>query len=99
MGYTTVAEQPAGQYKLDIYLPELHIAVEYDGPSHWSRRDAARDKYIWETYQLPVWRVSAADLAAAELRAELDRFMDVVWEQLESPLVRKGTARLAGWNG
>ncbi len=53
-------------YTVDIYVPELHVAIEYDGPKHDQRaqklRDQKRDRELWETYALPVLRINHAEM-------------------------------------
>lgn len=46
-------------YQLDIYLPEWHACVEIDGPAHFSKRDAERDKALMEQYSLMTLRIDA----------------------------------------
>jgi very-short-patch-repair endonuclease len=42
-------EYATGPYRLDFYLPEVKLAVEVDGGSHWgglaAQRDAVRDQW------------------------------------------------------
>ena len=43
-------QHPAGQFVLDFYCPELHLAIELDGGQHGSRdgkqQDARRDEWL-----------------------------------------------------
>lgn len=47
LGILYAEEYPIGPYSLDIYLPELTLAIEVDGPSHAlsSKKDRIRDEY------------------------------------------------------
>jgi len=96
MGYVTVAEHPAGVYRLDVYLPELHAAVEYDGPGHGWKRDAVRDQWLWQTFYLPVLRIRTTD--EETLKGELTSFFRYL-EQLGETRVRRQCARENGWHG
>ena len=49
-------------YTVDIYIPELHIAFEADGPQHNVKRDIKRDLYLMGTYALPVLRITEHEL-------------------------------------
>lgn len=44
-------------YRVDIYLPDFHAAVEVDGPQHAEKRDARRDNLLGRQYQLVVFHI------------------------------------------
>lgn len=44
-------------YRVDIYLPDWHAAIEIDGPSHSPNKDAVRDKWLLERYYLPTLHI------------------------------------------
>ncbi len=46
LGLVYVEEYPLGPYSLDIYLSELNLDVELDGPWHSPKKDAVRDEYV-----------------------------------------------------
>ena len=50
LGLLYVEEYMVGPYSADIYLPELFLVVEIDGPYHAlsKRRDTERDAYLAE---------------------------------------------------
>lgn len=53
-----------GKYQVDVYVPELHVAFEADG-EHWhedKERDARRDAYLLEEFDLPVIRLTGKEL-------------------------------------
>ena len=57
LGITYVWESRFGRYWVDFYIPEKHLAIECDEPYwHTPERDAARDQYLNEKYNLPVVR-------------------------------------------
>ena len=68
-GITWTEEYPCGPYRLDLYLPELRLAVEVDGKFfHGSRKDFERDANIlnWfgiKTVRIPVGTRKAITLA------------------------------------
>ena len=51
-GYRFLRQHPIGQYIVDFYCPELHLAVEVDGiheePDQWTR-DAQREAALSES--------------------------------------------------
>lgn len=52
-----------GRYEVDAYLPfPYHLAFEADGPWHDKDRDATRDIYLLEKFQLPVIRLTGKEL-------------------------------------
>ena len=57
-----VVEGEFPPYSVDCYLPDYHIAVEADGPSHSPIKDADRDARLMVEYALPVFRISSEDL-------------------------------------
>lgn len=65
------SERSFPPYRVDIYLPEWHIAVEIDGPWHSRSSDAKRDAYLLETYGLPILRYGYKDMY-------VNRFTDAV---------------------
>lgn len=56
VGFVTQLEEPFGPYAVDIYVPELHMAFEADGPSHSKRKDRIRDLVLLDTFGLHVAR-------------------------------------------
>ncbi len=52
IGFQTELEYVVGKYCLDIYIPEINIGIEIDGPSHYSKKDAKRDDWIKENYKI-----------------------------------------------
>lgn len=60
-----LAEVPTGQYRLDYFCPELRLAVEVDGASHWGERarryDEKRDQWHLQ-HGIRTVRVSAREV-------------------------------------
>lgn len=46
LGLQYVEEYPLGPYSLDIYIAEMQLDVELDGPFHSPRKDVIRDEYV-----------------------------------------------------
>lgn len=61
-GFDVLEEEPMGKYRLDIYVPELHMAFEADGPYHSEKHDTERDATLAEEYGLVTLRYSQATL-------------------------------------
>lgn len=45
LGVQYVEEYPLGPYSLDIFIADMQLDVELDGPWHSPRKDAVRDEY------------------------------------------------------
>ena len=61
-GYKVDVEVEFQPWRVDCYLPELHMVVEADGPHHSKTRDATRDADLLERYGLFVIRVPESEL-------------------------------------
>ena len=53
-------------YRVDIFVPEVHVAVEVDGPHHSKKANEKRDKKLLEDYLLPTFRIDASDVRTSE---------------------------------
>lgn len=56
-GVLYMEEYPVGRRHLDIYLSEMNLAVEVDGPQHNRVKDEARDAEILEDWGIPTIRI------------------------------------------
>ena len=56
MGLRCLLEELVGGYSLDIYLPELRLGIELDGPHHSRKRDGKRDAFLERRHDIDVWR-------------------------------------------
>ena len=59
-------------YRVDVYLPKYHAAVEVDGPMHSERADRRRDRELYAAYSLHVFHVDATDARSPK------RWMDIL---------------------
>ena len=48
-------------YRVDLYLPRYHAAIEVDGPHHVKEKDDERDGELLEYYRLPVYHIPSRD--------------------------------------
>lgn len=60
--YTVLSEVDFGPYKVDIYLPEHHLAIEVDGPHHGVKREERRDSFLRSEFFLPILRIRTDDV-------------------------------------
>lgn len=54
-------------YQLDLYLPEWHLCVEVDGPTHgrYSAKDRERDDVLKERYGIITLRIPTDSVTGA----------------------------------
>ena len=64
IGFEVLAEYAVGPYMLDCWLPEFWAGIEVDGPGHFKKRDATRDKNLMDRYCIPILRVTDVDVAS-----------------------------------
>lgn len=66
-------------FRVDLYLPEWHFAIEVDGPQHSRKKDEVRDNTLLIAYRLPTVHINTGTkkqdvkdtiVAAAERYAE-----------------------------
>lgn len=56
LGLSHSFEAEFDSYWVDVYVPELNLAIELDGPYHFSSSDARRDEILGGKFGLEVWR-------------------------------------------
>ena len=66
-GIQLMEEVPFPPYQVDIYIPDVHVAIEVDGPHHSKKANEKRDKKLLEEYLLPTFRIKANDVRATGL--------------------------------
>jgi very-short-patch-repair endonuclease len=52
------SEHRFGKYVVDIYLPEWHIGIELDGPTHSPAKDILRNEELEGRYGLALWHIN-----------------------------------------
>ena len=80
LGLSVTIEMSFPPYHVDCYLPDYHVAVEADGPSHSRRKDETRDDQLMVAYALPVYRVDSGILG---------RGSEAVWRALALEILGK----------
>ena len=56
-------EEDFPPYRVDIYVPGYHVAIEIDGAQHSAKADIERDEELNTKYYLPVFHIAAEDAA------------------------------------
>ena len=72
LGLLYVEEFPVGKWTLDIYLSEMNLGVEVDGPQHNRKKDEIRDDKIWFEFGIHIVRIKVGTRKADALEAILD---------------------------
>ena len=83
LGIGTVLEQPFGGYLVDIFIPDLNLGIEVDGPYHHKKRDLKRDEYLKQTHDVDIWRIPIKQMGAGYKDKLISRIMLRV-EELDS---------------
>lgn len=94
LGFAVVEEREFPPYRVDLYVPELHVAFEADGPLHWRKRDQQRDHELGEQYGLVVHRIKQVGLLHHERIAQSrDEILTNVHRWAETASERKAMGR------
>lgn len=91
MGVNYISEKGWQPYRVDIYIPEWHLAIEADGPMHNKWKDQKRDNFLLETYGVPVMRVSQNNYHKEACKKYILEFIE---DFANSVATRKERARL-----
>ena len=80
LGFQTVLELEVGDYRIDVFVPELNCAFEYDGEGyHMKRRDQVRDAEINKISGLNIIRVTGKNLNPEYVKQQITEKFDN-WE-------------------
>lgn len=77
IGFTTEEEFPP--YVADIYVRDLNLIIELDGPHHRKKKDEIRDAFLKDEHSIDVWRFKN-DLITKDFESE---FTDMIIERAE----------------
>jgi very-short-patch-repair endonuclease len=80
LGIGTQVEYEVGKYFIDIYVPDLVLGLEIDGPWHLRKRDKKRDEYILEVHGIEIWRIPIKDINMSYKQELVDRIFHRVRE-------------------
>jgi len=83
-GFGSILEQDFEPYVVDIYIPDLLLALEIDGPYHMTRRDKYRDIYIRTTYNIEIWRYPLKIIKSSFKIGFIDNLLQYAQEQVDA---------------
>ena len=83
-GFGSILEQDFEPYVVDIYIPDLLLALEIDGPYHMTRRDKYRDTYIQTTYNIEIWRYPLKIIKSSFKTGFIDNLLQYAQEQVDA---------------
>ena len=72
LGIGYMEEYPVGQYSLDIYISDMKLGVEIDGPQHNRRKDVVRDAAIERAIGIRIIRIKVGTRKQKALAAILE---------------------------
>ena len=70
-------------YVVDVYIPDMRLAIEIDGPLHFSKRDKKRDQVLMDEHGVDVWRLPLKILKASYKEEFISMLMEKVEEQTD----------------
>ena len=80
LGFQTVLEYEVGNYSIDIYIPELNLAVEVDGFGHYKKRDVKRDAKVLEISGMKTLRIKPKDLKKEIINQKISEMFNIAPE-------------------
>ena len=83
-GFGSILEYDFEPYVVDIYIPDLLLALEIDGPYHMVRRDAYRDAYILTTYNIDIWRYPLKVIKSSFKAEFIDNLLHYAQEKIDA---------------
>ncbi|ANS04407.1 hypothetical protein [uncultured Mediterranean phage] len=83
-GFGSILEQDFEPYVVDIYIPDLLLGLEIDGPYHMKRRDAIRDEYIKDNYKIDIWRFPLKEVKTSLKDEFINRLILYAQEQIDA---------------
>ena len=84
LGFLVADEYEVGYYRLDCYLSEFHLCIEWDG--HWghkarAKKDKNRDDILLEKYGIPVLRLSSYVGISVKIADFIDKYSNTLKER------------------
>ena len=83
-GFGSILEQDFEPYVVDIYIPDLLLGLEIDGPFHLKKRDANRDSYIKDNYKIEIWRFSLKEVKTSLKEEFINKLILYAQEQVNA---------------
>ena len=68
-------------YVVDVYIPDMKLGIEIDGPLHLSRKDKKRDQELKNNYGVDIWRLPLKILKVSYKEEFISELMEKVEEQ------------------
>tara|TARA_R110002020_G_scaffold347726_1_gene561403 strand:+ start:364 stop:684 length:321 start_codon:yes stop_codon:yes gene_type:complete len=83
-GFGSILEQDFEPYVVDIYIPDLLLGLEIDGPFHFKKRDATRDTYIKDNYKIEIWRFPLKEVKTSLKEEFINKLILYAQEQINA---------------
>jgi very-short-patch-repair endonuclease len=83
-GFGSILEQDFEPYVVDIYVPDLLLALEIDGPYHMKRRDMKRDSFIKDNYKIEIWRFPLKEVKTSFKEEFINNLILYAQEQIDA---------------
>ena len=79
MGIGVTLEEDFGKYVVDIYIPDLLLGVEIDGPYHLKKKDRLRDEYLKDSFDIDILRIPDKDIKVSYR----DEFTKIIMDRVK----------------
>ena len=79
IGIGVTLEEDFGKYVVDIYIPDLLLGVEIDGPYHLKKKDRLRDEYLKDSFGIDILRIPDKDIKVSYR----DEFTKIIMDRVK----------------
>ncbi len=79
IGIGVTLEEDFGKYVVDIYIPDLLLGVEIDGPYHLKKKDRLRDEYLMDSFGIDILRIPDKDIKVSYR----DEFTNIIMDRVK----------------
>lgn len=83
-GYESSQERVIGRHTIDIFLDRKNIGIEVDGPWHYHKRDAKRDKELLDKFGVRIFRIKDEDVFESNKEQIMKEFEDWLNSEIKS---------------
>ena len=83
-GFGSSLEEEFPPFVVDIYISELHLGLELDGPFHLKKSDKKRDSYLQSEYNLPIWRFLNKEIVSSFKPVFIDTLIQFAQDKIDA---------------
>ena len=83
-GFGTSLEEDFPPYVVDVYIPDLHLGIELDGPPHFRKQDAIRDERLLSEYEPELWRLKNTEIVSKFKSIFIDNILNFAQGRIDA---------------